>query len=138
MNSRIIIAILIATLIAVGIPLGTYLYVHQDDGHGVIDPLLKDNKAAQEISALGIEVDVEDLGTDGNGYTVLGQTRFVGDFKVVEVVLDDSVAPNSYEAHAILYHELGHVFDPNTDEAGADAYAQSRGYNITDAYHGIH
>ena len=136
MNSRVIICILIAAIIAVSIPIGAYLYVSSDDGHGPIDALLKDNKAAQEISALGIEVDVEDLGTDGNGYTVLGQTRFIGTGQVVEVVLDDSVDPNSYQAHAILYHELGHVVDPTADEAGADAYAHSRGYNITDAYSG--
>jgi hypothetical protein len=110
-----------------------------------IDNGLKDNKAAQEIAAYGVEVDIEDLGVDGNNLTVLGQTRWVTNgnvSRVVEVVLDDSVDANSYQAYAILYHELYHLIAvqqglPN-NEAAADDYAASRGYNIVDAYHGIH
>jgi hypothetical protein len=139
MNINQVLVLVIVVLIAI---MGTGLYIEAQPKLN-IDPLLKDNKAAQEIAAMGIEVDVEDLGTDGNGYTVCGQTRwYTNNNTVAEVVLDDEVDPNSYEAYAILYHELGHVLavqhGTENTEAIADDYAASRGYNIVDAYHGVH
>lgn len=136
MNIKIIacLAILIFIAGAYGIP----WIAHQIDP----DPF-KDNPAAKELRQLGINVSIEDLGHDGNGYTVQGQTRFWiydnGNVKIEGVYLDDDIDPNSYKANAILYHEEGHVIlGPGATEADCDNYAASKGYNIRDAYHGVH
>ena len=138
--NRIIVVILAICVVAFAIgfaqPVGT--------NSQLVAPELQGNSAAQEIAALGIEVADEELGQDGNGYTVRGQTWYYvqpdGTEVNVKVILDDDVDPNSYDAEAILYHELGHIVnvgDADPEEA-ADDYAASRGYSITDAYHGIH
>ena len=64
----------------------------------------------------------------------------VGSMDELIVQLDDDIYPSGYEAHAVLYHEMGHVVNTGVDdnEANADAYAHSRGYEIVDAYSGQH
>jgi hypothetical protein len=137
MNVKVIGIILVAILaIVAGIQVGAY--VAQPD---VYDPL-ENNTAAQEIEALGIDCVVEDLGEDANGYIVRGQVTFAvyenGTQVPIKVALDDDIDPNSYEAHAVLYHELGHLVHNGGTEEQADNYAATRGYIIQDAYHGIH
>jgi hypothetical protein len=136
--------ILVGIIVIVSIIFGALIYGASQPKLAYIAPQLKDSKAAQEIAALGIPVVVEELGTDGQGYTVRGQTQYQitedGQEHFVKVVLDDDVDPTSYEAQAILYHELGHIVltgDADT-EAGADEFAGTKGYEIVDAYHGIH
>ena len=139
MNYKAIIAIIVLVIIIVSAqPVG------QGNYNVLVAKELQNNQAAQEIAQLGIVVTYEELGQDGNGYTVQGQTWYYvapdGTEVNVKVILDDDVDPNSYEAHAILYHELGHIVntgDADT-EAAADDYAATKGYNIVDAYHGIH
>lgn len=134
-NKILINVALVAVIIALIVG---YAYTHQEVAY---DPF-ENNTAAQEIRDLGIEVAYEDLGTDGNGYTVRGQAQFLVDennvWTPVKVVLDDDIDPNSYDAHAILYHELGHIVTNGGTEEQADNYAHERGYEIVDAYHGIH
>jgi hypothetical protein len=140
MNMKII-AIIIAAIIAVVIGIQVGAYINQD----VYDPF-ENNTAAQEIKEHGIEVVQEELGVDGNGYIVRGQVTFAvyenGTQVPIKVALDDDIDPNSYEAHAVLYHELGHIVheEEGTEntEATADAYAEAHGYHIEDAYHGVH
>jgi hypothetical protein len=137
MNINYFLGILVAILVVI---LGAegYIYYVNHDPYPLVDDRLEGNPAAIEIAnSYHVQVFIEDLGTDGNGYTVCGQTRFVNG-QVYQVVLDDAIDPNSYQAKAILYHELGHIVNPSGDEAAADDFAASRGYNITDAYHGIH
>lgn len=134
-NKILINVALVAVIIALIVG---YAYNHQEVAY---DPF-ENNTAAKEIRDLGIEVAYEDLGTDGNGYTVRGQAQFLVDennvWTPVKVVLDDDIDPNSYDAHAILYHELGHIVTNGGTEEQADNYAHERGYEIVDAYHGIH
>ncbi len=138
MNWKIIIIIIAVALAAIA--------AAQPASHhnALIASPLENNSAAQEIAALGIPVTYEELGQDSNNYTVQGQTWIItypdNSVQAVKVILDDDVDPNSYLAHAILYHELGHIVNAAgvNDEASADNYAASRGYNIVDAYHGIH
>lgn len=117
---------------------GAYAYMNQPVA------TIEENAAAVEISTTyNIPVTIKDLGTDSNGYTVMGQTVYnTVTGQVVAVYLDDSVDPTSYQAYAILYHEEGHIvhiLDGTTNtELTADQYAASRGYNITDAYEGVH
>lgn len=109
-----------------------------------IDVQLQGNKAAQEIAAMGLEVRYAELGNDTNGYTVRGQTQFYkyndGSEEDFKVTLDDDIDPNSYDAYAILYHEMGHIVNKgaNDTEANADAFAGTKGYKIVDAYNGVH
>lgn len=134
-NKILINVALVAVIVAL---IAGYAWTHQETAY---DPL-ENNTAAQEIRALGIECVVEELGADGNGYTVRGQVQFVveenGTWTPVKVVLDDDIDPNTYDAHAILYHELGHIVTNGGTEEQADNYAHERGYEIRDAYHGVH
>lgn len=136
----------VVTIIIVGVCIlvGSLLVQPAGTSKVLIAPELQGNAAAQEIAALGIPVTYEELGTNADGLTVNAQTWFyvnpAGKEVHVKVILDRGVDPNSYEAHASLYHELGHVLhsDDEDTEANADAYALSRGYSITDAYSGIY
>lgn len=140
MNIKIITLVIAAIIIAVaGIQIGAYL---QNNQNAYIDPDIQGNAAAQEIAELGIPVYYQELGEDGNGYTVNGQTQIYQNGTVACIILDDDIDPNSYEAHAILYHELGHAIhqingEPDNEQL-ADEYAANKGYQIQDAYHGIH
>lgn len=136
--------IIIIAIIAILLGVACAQPVGQGNYNILVAKELQNNQAAQEIAALGIQVTYEELGQDGNGYTVQGQTWYYvlpdGSEQNVKVILDDDIDPNSYLAHAVLYHELGHIVNTGAadTEAAADEYAGTRGYNIVDAYHGIH
>jgi hypothetical protein len=135
MNVNIILTgIIIGLLVIVGV--AGYTYITQPN-EAYITPQLEGNTIAHQIAARNIPVLIEQLGTDGNGYEVRGQTRWYGNGSII-IVLDADVDPTSYDASAILAHELGHIVYNGGTEAQADDYAASLGYSITDAYHGIH
>lgn len=147
MNQKIIIIIIISMVAWISVVgYGKYIY-ETVPASDLVDPRLENNTIAHEISdEYGIEVTIEELGQDQNGLEVRGQSRFAnyvnGTTHCFMVVLDDDIDPNSETAHAILAHELGHIYNEEhgieNNEANADAYANSRGYIITDAYHGVH
>lgn len=145
MQVQNIIAIVIIASIICGI--GGYVgagYIHDQQVRSLIAPELQNNSIAYEIAEqYGVPVLYEELGQDSNNYTVRGQSRFYSsNGQLAEIVLDDDVDPNSQDAYAILAHEEGHAYlnanGLENNEEAADNFAASKGYNIVDAYHGIH
>lgn len=146
MNRKLIIIIIVAMIAWISV-VGYGKYVYENvPARDLVAPELENNSMAREIADdYGIEVIVEQLGKDQNGLEVRGQARFIvsadGESKCVMVVLDSDIDPNSEDAHAILAHELGHIYNEahgiENNEANADAYANERGYQIHDAYNGM-
>lgn len=96
-----------------------------------------------QVVGCNIPIIVKDLGNDGNGYEVRGQTCWYVDaagnpVSVAYVAIDDAWA-NSPDANVILCHEFGHVNHPDWDEKACDEFANAQGVgHIEDAYNGIH
>lgn len=139
---KILIAILAVLIIGSGVIVGNVYYQQQQHDNLVANQLQGNSIAHKIADEYNIPVKYEELGQDGNGYTVCGQTQWTvysdGSEQLYCVILDDDIDPNSYEAHAILAHELGHIVLGGGTEAQADEYAASLGYEIVDAYHGVH
>lgn len=135
--------LLLVVIVGVLIVGNGVLYYQVSQPTVYVDQSLVGNDAAQAIQDEGIPVYVEELGEDGNGYTVRGQCQWISEdggvnWHVTRIVLDDDV-DDPYEQSAVLWHELGHaVHGINSTEEQADGYAGDHGYVIVDAYHGIH
>jgi hypothetical protein len=83
-----------------------------------------------------IIVQVKDLGHDGNGFEVRGQTAWYNDGSGVAYVAIDKDWVNSPDANVIICHEFGHVNHPDWSEAQCDDFANQQGVGyIEDAYH---
>lgn len=95
-----------------------------------------------QVVGCNVPIIVKDLGQDGNGYEVRGQTCWnvdvAGNPVSVAYVAIDVDWVNSSDANVIIAHEFGHVNHPEWSEADCDAFANSQGVgHIEDAYSGI-
>lgn len=95
------------------------------------------------VVGCNVPIIVADLGQDGNGLEVRGQTCWnvdaAGNCISVAYVAIDVDWVNSSDANVIICHEFGHVNHPEWDEAACDDFANSCGVGyIEDAYHGVH
>ena len=95
--------------------------------------------SAQAVGC-NVPIIVKDLGQDGNGNEVRGQTCWYVDAQgnpvSVAYVAIDVDWVNSEDCNVIIAHEFGHVNHPDWSEAQCDDFANAQGVgHIEDAYH---